>query len=159
IASYFANPPMCAGPARMVGTVGAPPAGINPFPEVHDPFAQEPHAGLAPRLASRRRYGARAVLGGFSSRVSTRRLPERITRRRHRCADDRRKNMATIPVNPTVENLQMYLGTIQAILRQELGRMPDFENKDDSIGAVLLNMALNGKTGADLLAFVQQTSE
>ncbi|HMF93341.1 MAG TPA: hypothetical protein VKE96_03570 [Vicinamibacterales bacterium] len=67
--------------------------------------------------------------------------------------------MATIPVDLTVENLQMYLGTIQAILKQELGRMPDFENKNDSIGAVLLSMALTGKTGADMLAFVQQTAE
>jgi len=67
--------------------------------------------------------------------------------------------MPTIAVDPSVANLQMFLGTIQAILTQQLGRMPDFENKDDTIGAVLLNMALNGKTGADLLAFVQQTDE
>src|SRR5262249_58229201 len=67
--------------------------------------------------------------------------------------------MPTIAVNPTVDNLQMFLGTIMAVCSSDLGRVPDFQNPNDSIGAVMLNMALNGKTGDDLRAFVRQTPE
>lgn len=67
--------------------------------------------------------------------------------------------MTTIPVDPTPANLQMYLGTIAAVLREELGRPPDFENPDDSVGAVLLNMALFGRTKDDMVAYLREQPE
>lgn len=59
--------------------------------------------------------------------------------------------MPEIPTDPSIDNLQMYLGTIVALLREELGReSADFENPEDNVAAVMLSMALYGATGEDL---------
>jgi hypothetical protein len=67
--------------------------------------------------------------------------------------------MATIPVDPTPATLQMFLGTILALMREELGRVPDFENPADQVGAILLSMALQGKVVDDLRAWLRQQPE
>ena len=68
--------------------------------------------------------------------------------------------MPTIPVDPTPANLQMFLGTIVALMREELGRPhPDFENPADTVAAILLNMALNGKTAEELRAWLREQPE
>jgi hypothetical protein len=43
--------------------------------------------------------------------------------------------MTTIPVDLTVENIQMFLGTIVAVVQEEFGRTPDFRNPNDSVAA------------------------
>jgi hypothetical protein len=53
----------------------------------------------------------------------------------------------------------MFLGTIVVLLREEFGRIPDFENQQDLVGAILLNMALNGRTGGDMRAFLREQPE
>jgi hypothetical protein len=67
--------------------------------------------------------------------------------------------MTTIPVDLTVENIQMYLGTIIAVVREEYGRVPDFQNASDSVAAVLMVMALQGKTVDDMRAYLRAQPE
>jgi hypothetical protein len=67
----------------------------------------------------------------------------------------------TIAIDPTPPNLQMYLGTIVALVREELGptRAANFENPADLLCAILLNMALYGKTGEEMRAWLRQSDE
>ena len=59
----------------------------------------------------------------------------------------------TIPIDLTVKNLQMYLGTVIAVVREELGQAPDLENARDPLAATLIVMALEGKTVEDMTAY------
>lgn len=68
--------------------------------------------------------------------------------------------MSQIPIDPTVDWLQMVLGTIVALMREELGRpYPNFENPNDSVAAILLNMAMYGKTAEHMRQWLQQQPE
>jgi len=67
--------------------------------------------------------------------------------------------MTTIPVDLTVENIQMFLGTIVAVVQEEFGRTPDFRNPNDSVAAVLMMMALQGKTVDDMRAYLRAQPE
>jgi hypothetical protein len=67
--------------------------------------------------------------------------------------------MPVIPVDPTPATLQMFLGTIWAICQDELGRTPDVTNPADLVGAIMLSMALHGKTGGELQAWLHDQPE
>ena len=67
--------------------------------------------------------------------------------------------MPRIPVDPTPDTLQTFLGTIWTICEEEIGRTPDVTNPADLVGAIMLNMALNGKTGGELQAWLHQQPE
>jgi len=56
----------------------------------------------------------------------------------------------TIPIDLTIKNMQMYLGTVVAVVREELGQAPDLENARDALAATLMVMALEGKTVEDM---------
>ncbi len=55
--------------------------------------------------------------------------------------------------------LQMYLGTIKAICLDEIGRCPDVSNPDDQCAAIMLQMALEGRTGEELRAWLREQPE
>lgn len=65
----------------------------------------------------------------------------------------------TIPIDPTPQTLQMFLGTIVAVVREELGRAANFENPADLVTAILLNMALYGKSVEDMRAWLRASDE
>jgi hypothetical protein len=67
--------------------------------------------------------------------------------------------MVTLPITLNVPNLQMYLGTAMALCREELHRIPDFENADDTVVADLLLQALRGGTTETMRAWLQASEE
>lgn len=67
--------------------------------------------------------------------------------------------MVTIPVTLNVPNMAMYLGTAMALCREELHRIPDLENPDDTVVADLLVQALKGGTSETMRAWLQASEE
>ena len=67
--------------------------------------------------------------------------------------------MVTIPVDLTVPNMQMYMGTAMALCREELHRVPNFWNPDDTVVADLLVQALQGDTTETMRAWLRESEE
>jgi len=67
--------------------------------------------------------------------------------------------MTTIPVDLNVANIRMYLGTVVAVVREELGRSADFENSKDIVVPTLVVMALQGRTVDDMRIYVRDLPE
>ena len=67
--------------------------------------------------------------------------------------------MTTIPVDLNVANIRMYLGTVVAVVREELRRPADFENPKDIVVPTLVVMALQGKTVEDMRVYVRDLPE
>ncbi len=68
----------------------------------------------------------------------------------------------TIPTNLSPENLLMYYLTINDLCMQELGRLPSWSvppGTDDLVGEIMLEMALEGKIGEELRAWLRAQPE
>lgn len=65
----------------------------------------------------------------------------------------------TIPIDLTVPNMHMYILTAYALCREELGRIPDLDNPDDTVVADLLIQALEGGTSETMRAWLQASEE
>ena len=55
--------------------------------------------------------------------------------------------------------LQMYLSTIKALCLEELGRLPDVNDPNDLGAAIMLQMALGGRTGPELREWLRAQPE
>ena len=64
----------------------------------------------------------------------------------------------TFPIDVTVERLVEFSGTIDAICRQEIGRLPT-HTAGDPVGEILLLMAMEGQTGEQLTAWLHDQPE
>jgi hypothetical protein len=65
----------------------------------------------------------------------------------------------TFPVDVTVDRLVEFNGTIDAICLQEIGRIPSTGNHADAAREVMLLMAMQGQTGAQLQAWLHDQPE
>ena len=64
----------------------------------------------------------------------------------------------TFPIDVTVERLVEFRGTIDAICRQEIGRLPT-HTAGDPVGEIMLLMAMEGQTGQQLTAWLHDQPE
>ena len=65
----------------------------------------------------------------------------------------------TLPIDLTVPNMHMYILTAMALCREELHRVPDVFNPDDTVVADLLVQALRGGTAETMRAWLQESEE
>jgi hypothetical protein len=64
----------------------------------------------------------------------------------------------TFPIDVTVDRLVEFAGTIDAICLQEIGRRPT-HTPGDPVGEILQLMALHGRTGEELVAWLHEQPE